>query len=215
MSKPVKTTAFLVLFMVMVTFAYSGLIEKDRLRWKPFYKDIVPQKTVTQWLVPFKTRNRSNVKTIRVISVFGANRMSYLRGHKHSGTDMIPAGRQGTYTYVYPMADGVICSIHLGDPHTTIVVKHRLEDGKEMFTSYKHLGEIYVKNGLHVTTETRLGRLYTAKEARKLGGNYHHLHLEVRKKFDDYGVASWASLSREQLNLRFHDPHQFMKTHIK
>ena len=113
------------------------------------------------------------------------------------------------------MAEGAVCSIHLGDPHRTVVVKHKLSNGETLYTSYKHLQEIYVVNGQQVTPDTRVGRLYTATEASALGGNYHHLHLEIRKKFDDYGVASWATLTREDLDKRFHAPRQFMKENIK
>lgn len=219
--KITKRTFFVVLVVVLpVLFSFfvsADHIQSDKDRWKPYYKDIAPEQDVREWLVPFKTADRKDVKTIAVVSVFGAARMSYVRGHVHTGLDMIPKKRTvpGEYTYVYVMAPGVVCSIHLGAPHTTVVVKHKLLDGTVMFSSYKHLGEIFLKIGQQVTAASKVGRLYTGKEALTLGGNYDHLHLEIRKQFDDYGVASWATLNREALTLRFHDPLAFMKSHVK
>lgn len=194
---------------------FAGQIEKDRERWKTFYIDVVPAIEVTHWKVPFKTKDRNDLKTIQMISIFGAARQSYVKGHFHTGVDLIPRKNQGKWVYVYPMAEGTVCSIHLGDPHRTVVVKHKLPNGEFLYTSYKHLREIYLHNGQPVAPDTRVGRLYTAAEARTLGGNYHHLHLEIRKKFDDYGVASWATLTKEDLGKRFHDPWQFMKKNVK
>jgi murein DD-endopeptidase MepM/ murein hydrolase activator NlpD len=206
------------LFFIMIAAAGHVLadhIQNDKERWKPFYKDVTPSQTVKKWRVPFETSNRSNLKTVRVVSVFGAARQSYVRGHFHTGIDLVPAGRQEKLVYVYPMAAGAVCSIHLADPHQTVVIKHKLADGTIIYTSYKHLQRILVTNGQTVTVDTCLGRLYTAAEARRLGGNYNHLHLETRKKFDDYGVASWATLKRSALDLRFYDPWKFMKDKVK
>ncbi len=193
---------------------FAGHIEKDKHRWKTFFLDVTPYREVSQWKVPFKTSDRRDLKTIRMISTFGAPRQSYVRGHFHTGVDLVPEKNRGQWVDVYPMAEGTVCSIHLGDPHLTVVVKHKLPGGETIYTSYKHLKDISVVNGRRVTPDTRVGRLYTASEASALGGNYHHLHLEIRKKFDDYGVASWATLTREDLNRRFHDPWAFMKKNV-
>jgi murein DD-endopeptidase MepM/ murein hydrolase activator NlpD len=216
-----KIIAIIVVFLMLLLFSIAGYadhIEKDKVRWKEFYKNTAPRRDAVQWLVPFKTADRKNVNTVRVVSVFGAKRMSYVRGHFHTGVDLIPRRKRGDvqkYTDVYVMADGVVCSIHLGAPHTTVVVKHKLLDGTFIFSSYKHLWEIYLENGQQVTSSSRVGRLYTRAEARKLGGNYDHLHLEIRKRFDDYGVASWATMTDEALKLRFQDPMKFMKIRVK
>lgn len=213
-----QVLVFAVLFLFTGPFLnqlFADHIQQDKERWKIFYKDVTPRQTVTQWRVPFKTKNRSDPGTISVISTFAAPRLSYVRGHFHTGVDMIPKNARGQQIYVYPMAAGVVCSIHLGDPHRTVVIKHRLANGEMLYTSYKHFQEIYVTNGQEVTPETPLARLYTRDEARALGGRYDHLHLEVRKKFDDYGVASWATMKKTDLDLRYLDPWKFMKEKIK
>jgi len=86
------------------------------------------------------------------------------------------------------MARGVVCSIHLG--------------------------EVYVKNGQEVDPDTRLARLHTREEAKKLGGFFDHLHLEVRKKFDDYGCASWLTMTRTEPDEYFTDPAAFITQHV-
>ncbi|MES2730183.1 MAG: peptidoglycan DD-metalloendopeptidase family protein [Bacteroidota bacterium] len=113
------------------------------------------------------------------------------------------------------MAKGVVCSIHLDHPHQTIVIKRQLKDGQVIFTSYKHLQVIYVKTGMQVDQSTKLARLYTRQEAKKLGGNYDHLHLEIRKSFDDYGCGSWFTITKSQLDTYFYEPITFIKTYVK
>lgn len=195
--------------------ARPDVIQEDKDRWKEFYITTPPAAVVQTWYVPLETSDRTDLKTIRMISTFGAKRLSYVRGHFHTGVDLVPRRRNGSKVNVYPLAPGVVCSIHLGDPHRTVVIKHKLTDGSFIYTSYKHLHAILVENGQQVTHETLLGRLYTSGEAKKLGGNYDHLHLEVRKQFDDYGVASWATMTKGDLGKRFYDPWLFMKQRIK
>ncbi len=189
----------------------AGLIEHDRGRWKPFFMDVRPRATATRWLLPFATRDRTDPATVRVVSTYAAPRLSYLRGHLHSGIDLVPRSSATPGPTVFPLAAGRVCSIHLDHPHRTLVVVHRLPDGSLLYTSYKHLQEIHVANGQEVGADTALARLYTRAEALAQGGSYDHLHLEVRRSFDDYGVASWASMSRAELDARFLDPLLFLQ----
>jgi murein DD-endopeptidase MepM/ murein hydrolase activator NlpD len=126
---------------------------------------------------------------------------------------MIPANKPGQVV-IYPMAEGVVCSIHLGAPHKTIVIKHLLKNSCPIYTSYKHLKEIYVTNGMQVDQHTKIGRLYTREESKKFKGSYDHLHLEIRKSFYDYGCASWLTFTKEDLNELFYNPMVFMKNNL-
>jgi murein DD-endopeptidase MepM/ murein hydrolase activator NlpD len=211
----IVTILLLIFIGLLLTPCFADLIQDDKERWKPFYIEVAPAQTVLKWQLPFKTEDRSDLATIKIISVFGAPRLSYLKGHIHTGADMIPGEITTPHTYIYPMGPGVVCSIHLTDPHRTVVIKHRLSNGETLYTSYKHLQDVYVPLGQQVTPETPLGRLYTKTEAKVLGGNYNHLHLEIRRSFDDYGVASWATMQREALDQRFIDPQIFMKENIR
>jgi len=198
-------------WLLLILLAAPGLIEELRGDFKPAFKDVEPKQVVDEWLVPFETEDRKKISTIRLISHFGAGRRSYIKGHIHTGVDLIRRKGKPGNVYVLPIARGVVCSVHLGAPHTTVVVKHKLKSGGSLFTSYKHLAETYVNTGEGVDTQTRLGRLFSKTEAKELGGNYDHLHFEVRKKFDDYGVASWATMTKAELKERFHAPFKFLK----
>ena len=186
-------------------------IERDRERWKPYYTDTPPVATADSWLLPFDVPNRKDIKQMKIISVFGDHRDSYLKGHIHTAIDVNPATPKSKYISIYPMAKGIVCSVHLGENQRTVVIRHKLSNGKTMFTSYKHLKEVYVKNGQHVDQNVQIARLFTPAESKKYGGDYHHLHLEIRKSFDDYGCASWLTMNKQQLNLRFYNPLTFIK----
>ena len=190
-------------------------IDKDKERWKPYYTDINPNQIVDKWHLPFNVTDRQNMASIKIISIFGDRRDSYYKGHIHTAIDINPAMAKTKLIYVYAMANGVVCSIHLGENQKTVVVKHKLKNGSTMFTSYKHLKEVYVKTGDFVSPETKLARLFTKEESKKYGGDYHHLHLEIRKKFDDYGCASWLTMNKAQLDDRFYNPRIFLKANLK
>lgn len=194
--------------------SHANPIEEEAPRFKDAFVEVTPDLVVDGWQLPFAVAERHSIKGMAVVSTFGANRQSYLRGHRHTGLDLVPRPKPKGYVEVLAMANGVVCSIHLSDPHPTVVVKHRLADGTIRYTSYKHLGGIDVSNGQQVTPATKIGRLYTADEAKKLGGNYDHLHLEVRKDFDDYGVASWLTMTARDLDRRFIDPLLFLKQQL-
>lgn len=190
-------------------------INSDKDRWKPYYTDSAPTNIAANWFLPFAGGDRKNVKNIKIISIFGDHRDSYLKGHIHTAIDINPAKPKDKLVSVYAMANGVVCSIHLGENQKTVVIKHKLKNGALIFTSYKHLKEIYVSKGDQVNENTKLARLFTATESKKYGGDYHHLHLEIRKKFDDYGCASWLTMNKNQLNERYYNPQIFIKENVK
>ncbi|WP_316811741.1 M23 family metallopeptidase [Pedobacter heparinus] len=204
--------AFLFLWLMPVE---PITIERDRERWKPYYTDAAPFSIADSWMLPFDVLNRRDIRQIRIISIFGDHRDSYLKGHIHTAIDINPAKPKAKLIPVYPMANGIVCSVHLGENQRTVVVKHKLKDGNVIFTSYKHLKEVYVSNGQQVDQHTKIARLFTPAESKKYGGDYHHLHLEIRKSFDDYGCASWLTMNKQQLNLRFYNPLLFIKEKLR
>lgn len=196
-------------------FFQNPTIETDKDRWKPYYIDANPSQVAENWLMPFEAENRKNINSIKIISIFGDHRDSFFKGHIHTAIDINPAKPKGKLINVYPMANGVICSIHLGENQRTIVVKHKLKNNQIVFTTYKHLKDVYVNTGQQVNTNTKIARLFTKEESKKYGGDYHHLHLEIRKKFDDYGCASWLTMNKIQLNERYYNPQTFIKEYVK
>ncbi|KQN36039.1 peptidase M23 [Pedobacter sp. Leaf41] len=205
----------LLLFIFTFSIFETPTIEKDRDRWKPYYSDTKPQKNAENWFLPFDVSDRKKISNIKVISIFGDHRDSYYKGHIHTAIDINPVKPTTKLIPVYAMANGVVCSVHLGENQKTVVVRHTLKDGKTIFTSYKHLKEVYVSNGQQVDQKTKLARLFTKDESKKYGGDYHHLHLEIRIKFDDYGCASWLTFNNTQLNDRFYNPQVFLKQYVK
>jgi len=205
----------ILILLFTLPFFESPTIEKDKDRWKPYYLNVAPHKIVNQWYLPFQVTDRKKTSNIKLISIFGDHRDSYYKGHIHTAIDINPEKAKTKLIPVYAMANGVVCSIHLGENQKTVVVRHTLNDGKTMFTSYKHLKEVYVSNGQQVNETTKLARLFTKEESKKYGGDYHHLHLEIRKRFDDYGCASWLTFTNAQLNERFYNPQVFLKQNIK
>jgi murein DD-endopeptidase MepM/ murein hydrolase activator NlpD len=206
--------ALLTTLLLLLNFQ-KPTIDNDRDRWKPYYVDTAPTEVANNWLLPFAVANRKDIQQIKIISVFGDHRDSFYKGHIHTAIDINPTKSKTELVSVYPMAKGVVCSVHLGENQQTIVVKHKLADGKIMFTSYKHLKEVYVRQGQQINENTKLARLFTKQESKKYGGDYHHLHLEVRKSFDDYGCASWLTMNQKQLDQRFYNPLIFLKTKLK
>lgn len=196
-------------------FIQNPTIETEKARWKPYFIDATVSKVADTWFLPFESSDRKYSKNINIISIFGDHRSSYLNGHIHTAIDINPAKPATKLIPVYAMANGVVCSIHLGEEQKTIVVKHQLKDGTILFTSYKHLKEVYVTTGQQVNENTKLARLLTKEESKKYNGDFHHLHLEIRKKFDDYGCASWLTMTKEQLNERYYNPQVFIKEHVK
>ena len=209
----------IIAILIALTVVAARAIDKNsyigatRSYYKEAYQDSKPAKVVSSWLVPFDTPNRYDIRSIRVVSVFGDHRESYLKGHIHTATDLIAANKSAI-TYIYPMAVGVVCSIHLSHPHKTIVIRHLLANRKTIYTSYKHLQEIYVSVGTQVDQNTKIARLYTREETKKYKGNYDHLHLEIRKSFYDYGCASWLTMNKNDLNELFYNPMVFMKSNL-
>ena len=207
-----KTIIFTFLYFLLLQ---TPTIESDKDRWKPYYIDTAPTTIAEKWFLPFEGGDRKNSKNLKIISIFGDHRDSYLKGHIHTAIDVNPAKPKDKLINVYTMANGVVCSIHLGENQKTVVVKHTLKNGTTMFTTYKHLKEVYVNNGQQVNENTKLARLFTKEESKKYGGDYHHLHLEIRKKFDDYGCASWLTMNKTQLNERYYNPQVFIATYVK
>ena len=100
-----KKIKYLCLLFVLISsgFIYADYIDENKAFWAESHKHLKPEVTVTKWFVPFKTKNRNDKNTIKIISVFEAHRNSYLKGHIHTGLDIIPDKKYGKYTDVYPI----------------------------------------------------------------------------------------------------------------
>jgi murein DD-endopeptidase MepM/ murein hydrolase activator NlpD len=84
-----------------------------------------------------------------------------------------------------------------------------------VFSVYTHLRDIQVMPGDYVDENRVIGRLFNQEEKKKARFSTIHLHLEIRKKMDDMGLASFTSLSRDELDKYCLDPHLFFREHLR
>ena len=203
------------IYLYFFSLLLSGsLIEQDKNRWAAYYAEINPVEAANEWFLPFRVADRKDRKYLQIISTFGTARSSFYKGHIHTAIDVMPKIPAGSVD-VYSMAKGVVCSIHLGQQFKTIVIKHKLVSGEIIYTSYKHLEGICVRTGQQVNENTKLARVINKKEAKEYKGNYDHLHLEIRKSFDDYGCGSWLTMTKSELDKYFFNPKEFIDKYIR
>ncbi len=150
---------------------------------------------------------------ITFISGYGTYRSTRVKGHMHSGIDIVPDDKKNSVD-VFAVSKGIVCFVNHDAPVKTIIIKHKLKDGLIIYSSYIHLKEIFTERGKMVNELTKIGVLYTKKEALKYGGNFDHLHFEIKKRVDDFSCASWLCMSREELDEYFINPSGFFKEHL-
>jgi|WetSurMetagenome_2_1015567.scaffolds.fasta_scaffold28156_3 murein DD-endopeptidase MepM/ murein hydrolase activator NlpD len=192
----------------------SDSIKKYSQLLKQLFVEVEPTEPAEKWFLPFDLPDRSNLGNVTFISGYGAYRSTRVKGHKHSGVDIVPADKKSKLD-VYPVSKGIVCFVNHDAPVKTVIIKHKLKDGPAIYSSYIHLKDIYAERGQTVDEKTKIGVLYTKSEALKYGGNFDHLHLEIKKRIDDYSCASWLCMSREELDEYFINPYNFLKTHLK
>lgn len=191
----------------------SDSIKKYSDKMKRFYRFTEPSKFADEWFLPFDIHDKSDFKLIQIISDFGAYRSGHVRGHRHSGIDIVPVENKDTVR-VFASCSGTVCLVRPTAPNKTVIIKHRFIDSTIVYSSYIHLKEIYVENGQEVNQNTVIGVLYTREEALKYNGNYDHLHFEIKKRIDDYCCASWLCMSQIELEEYFINPLKFLQTHF-
>jgi murein DD-endopeptidase MepM/ murein hydrolase activator NlpD len=180
---------------------------------KRFYRFTEPSGTAEKWFLPFDISDRSDVKLVRLISDYGTYRSGNVKGHRHSGIDIVPVEKSDPIR-VLSAGIGTVCLVRPAPPNKTVIIKHKLNDSTVIYSSYIHLKDIYVKSGQEVNQDTEIGVLYSRAEALKYNGNYDHLHFEIKSRIDDYSCASWLCMSRKELDEYFIDPLTFLTSRI-
>lgn len=188
-------------------------IKKYSQLLKHLYVEVDPTEPSENWFLPFDLSDRSNLGKITVISGYGAYRSSRIKGHKHSGVDIVPTDKKRALD-VYAVSKGVVSFINQDAPVKTVIIKHKRKDGTVIYSSYIHLKEIFTDRGKKVDESTKIGVMYTKSEALKYGGNFDHLHFEIKRRIDDYSCASWLCMSREELESYFMNPIDFFKRNL-
>jgi murein DD-endopeptidase MepM/ murein hydrolase activator NlpD len=166
-----------------------------------------------EFFSPFKGPDRKSFGSIedRLIGSYGEYRKSYKPGHLHAGIDL-----EGYFNEkVYAIGHGVVQEIFRDFPHQTVIVKHNLPNDDLVFSVYTHVEEIEVDVGEWVDELTPLARLFNEDELKRANfGTPNHLHLELRKSINDKGRASYASMTRDELDRYCMDPMEFFKIYL-
>lgn len=117
---------------------------------------------------------------------------------------------------VYAIGRGQVYMVFREFPHQTVIVKHFLPEDRLLFSVYTHVEDVKVDAGDWVDEQTPLARLFDEDELERANfGTPNHLHLEIRKSIQDGGRASYASMSRQELNEFCMDPMEFFKAELK
>lgn len=163
---------------------------------------------------PFDDHDRKSFSMLqnRVIAVYGEYRRSYRPGHHHAGIDL----KGGFDETVCAIGRGRIFQIFRTFPHKTVIIKHYLPNKKFIYSVYTHIEDIRVSVGNWVDEKTVLARLFNEEELKRANfGTPNHLHLEIRRSYADKGRASYASMSKRELNRFCTDPQRFFEMHLK
>ena len=167
---------------------------------------------VDGWYSPFHVGSNKLFAPVlrRVVGRFTDWRSAKGKGRKHAGTDL-----RGTYDEaVYPIAAGLVIALSFRSLTGTVVVKHRVGGGKPVYSKYIHLQDIPVKVGQAVTHETRIGRLFGEAYLKKSRYKSNHLHLEIRKDYEDKGLMSSYGMNRKELRRHCYDPLEFLRSRL-
>ncbi|MFH1759783.1 MAG: M23 family metallopeptidase [bacterium] len=167
---------------------------------------------VSGWYSPFKDKSRETYASIsrRLVSRFGDSRVAGENGHIHAGIDL-----KGTFSEaVYPIANGLVLALSFKELNGMLLIKHRLQDGKAVYSKYIHIRNIPVSVGQQVTADTKIGRVFDKREFKKSRFKHNHLHLEIRKDYDDKGTDSSYGTTKKMIEQHCYDPGEFLREHL-
>ena len=162
---------------------------------------------------PFNDPNRKSLQAIqrRVVGSYGEYRKSYKPGHLHAGIDL-----EGSFSEtIYAIGRGQVHLIFREFPHQSVIVKHQLPEGDLLYSVYTHVEHVEVDVGDWVDENTHLARLFNQDELKRANfGTPNHLHFEIRKSMADNGRASYASMTRKELDKFCMDPVEFFRIYL-
>ncbi len=161
------------------------------------------------WNSPFNGTKDSDIKAFqrRIVGRFADFRTAGGdNGHKHAGIDL----RGGFGEEVYPINDGRVLAVSFKDLSGGVVIEHLLPDGSKLYSKYVHIQNISVRVGEQVTPHTKLGRLFDKASFKRSRYKNNHLHLEIRKDYEDKGTDSSYSETRKVLERHCLDPEKFL-----
>jgi murein DD-endopeptidase MepM/ murein hydrolase activator NlpD len=156
------------------------------------------------FLVPLAINDRRSLREVEVLGRLYDFRNTQRFGHLHTGIDIVPQQGQGRANLVLASAPGVVYEVAQARPQQTVILEHRSNNNRVVFTAYKHLAKVNVTKGQAVNADTILG--VTEPANGPFGPAYAHLHFEIRKGVEDGGLASYTSMNKKAVDQTFFDP---------
>ena len=173
---------------------------------------IIPRVETTLFYLPYKDPDRRSIAYLRsrVIGRYGDARSSVKRGHKHAGVDL-----KGSFEEkIYPIGKGVVLFVSDKAHNSTVIIRHDLPRKPSIYSKYVHLKDTGVSVGQVVDESIAIGRLFNKGELKASGYKTTHLHLEIRRNYEDKGKASSYSMSMKELGRHCFDPLAFFEEHL-
>jgi len=138
------------------------------------------------WLLPVNCKNRKDIKCIQLTDIgqFGLLRKERpnVPSHLHTGIDIKRPNENYSNEPVFPAIKGVVISVRRDGPFAQIIVEHRTDKDKKIWTVYEHVSGILVKPGDFVTPMKAIARFMDRDELDRYGWKFNHLHFEIMKK---------------------------------
>jgi murein DD-endopeptidase MepM/ murein hydrolase activator NlpD len=95
---------------------------------------------------------------------------------------------------VYAVADGIVAKHNPGIsyPGNVVIIRHRLADGRDLYSMYGHITNVRVVEGQSVTLGQQIGTVlnqgYTGRTPSQHTSNDSHLHFEMRWFLDGTNI---------------------------
>ena len=113
----------------------------------------------------------------------------------HTGEDWYRLdGASTAGTPVYAVADGIVAKHNPGIsyPGNVVIIRHRLADGRDLYSMYGHITNVRVVEGQSVTLGQQIGTVlnqgYTGRTPSQHTSNDSHLHFEMRWFLDGTNI---------------------------
>lgn len=123
-----------------------------------------------------------NSHNITPAGQFGIYRKPYnnIEGHYHSGIDIKNPGKKpGELNAVYASAQGTVISVLSNGSSSNVIIKHKLEDGRIIYSTYTHISDIVVQPGDSVTHHSVIASFIDSQKLGQWGEYLNHLHFEI------------------------------------
>jgi len=162
---------------------------------------------------------------LTAIGAFGLWRKARpgIPAHLHAGVDIVRPSKNYDDEPIYPVSRGRVVGLRDDGPYAQIIIEHGTEPGDTLWSVYEHIAGIACRLGDSASPSRPIARFMNRRELNRYGWQFDHLHLEIMKarpraeappgrrfRLLTYGLTCY---SREELESRYIDPLEFIKTH--